>query len=116
MKHLPLVALVALSGCSATQTAQVQTALASDPGQLFCDIQLAGGGSMVAGVVDAEASALAPGLAPVAVLATDAGKQFVDDACTKAAKSITGATSGVAVSPPLNPAAAPQVAIVKPAA
>ena len=64
MKHLPLVALVALAGCSATQTAQVQTALASDPGQLFCDIQLAGGGSMVAGVVDAEASALAPGLAP----------------------------------------------------
>jgi hypothetical protein len=93
--------LLALSACS---SAQVQTALSSPAGQLFCAVQTSGGGTIVAGLIDAEATAAAGAAAPVAVLATGVAKAKVDADCA--------AAGGIAVSPPANPAAAPQVAIV----
>ena len=104
-----------LAGCGATITAPIPASVvkaAETPaGQLFCSIQTAGGGAFVAGLVDAEASAIAPAAAPVAVIATGATKAAVDAACAAAATS-TGAVSGVPVSPP--PAAVPSVAITIP--
>jgi hypothetical protein len=96
-----LIALLGLAGCS---WAQVQTAVNSPAGQLFCAVQTAGGGAIVVGLIDAEASALAPAAAPIAIIATNAGKAIVDRACA--------AAGGIAVSPPPNPAWAPQVAVV----
>ena len=105
-----LVAIIA-AGCSAAQvTADLQT----PAGQLFCAIQTGGGGSIVVGLIDAEASAV-PGAAPVAISVTGATKAAVDADCAAAAVA-TGGTAGVPVSPPA-PAAAPPpaVAIVAPA-
>jgi hypothetical protein len=107
---LALIA-VALAACSATQ---VNTALQTPTGQLFCAVQTAGGGAVVVGLINAEATAAGvavPGVAPavpLAVLATGAAKATVDADCA--------AAGGVAVSPPANPTAAPQVAIVSPKA
>lgn len=102
----------ALSACGATPAGQ--NALASAPGQLFCSIQTAGGGSFLAALVDAEASALAPAAAPIAVLATNALKADVDDDCAQAAKNVNG-VSGNPVSPPASPAMPVQtVAVDKP--
>lgn len=109
---LSAFAFTCLTACSAPQ---INTALSSPPGELFCSIQLAGGGSMVGGLVSAEASALLPGAAPIAVLATNSGVAAVNADCAKAAQSIAGGVSGVPVSPPPNPAAAAQIAIVAPA-
>lgn len=94
-------AALALSACS---SAQVQTALSSPAGQLFCAVQTGGGGAVVVGLIDAEASAAIPTAAPIAIIATGAAKATVDADCAKA--------GGVPVSPPANPAAAPQVAVV----
>ncbi len=103
-RYLTLAALaLSLGACTLTpsQTASVDKALASPAGQLFCSIQLNGGGSVLVGVIDAAATASAPGAAPVAVLATNMGKAFVDSACTQAAQSVTASTGvGIAVSPP----------------
>lgn len=106
-KSIILASLLALGACS---TAQVQTALSSPAGQLFCAVQTAGGGTVVVGLVDAEASALAPSAAPIAIIATGAAKTTVDADCASAGKSAGG--TGIAVSPPANPAAAPQIAVV----
>jgi hypothetical protein len=95
-----LLAMLALAGCTA---AQLQSAAKSPAGQLFCAIQTAGGGAIVVGLINAEASAVVPAAAPVAILATNVSKAFVDSACA--------AAGGIAVSPPVNPAAAPQVAV-----
>ncbi len=95
-----LCVLFALAGCT---SAQLQTAASTPAGQLFCAVQTAGGGSIVVGLIDAEASSLAPAAAPVAILATNATKILVDRACA--------AAGGIAVSPPANPASAPQVAV-----
>lgn len=81
--------------------------LASQPGQLFCAVQTAGGGALVVGLIDAEATSAAPAAAPVAILATGLAKAQVDADCAKAAPG-----GGVAVSPPANPTAVPQVAVV----
>ena len=48
-KSIILASLLALGACS---TAQVQTALSSPAGQLFCAIQTSGGGTVVVGLVD----------------------------------------------------------------
>ena len=98
---VPFFLLGCLVGCS---QAQVDTALATPPGQLFCAVQVAGGGAIVVALVDAEASAAAPGAAPVAVIATGLTKAKVDADCA--------AAGGIAVSPPANPAAAPKRAVV----
>jgi hypothetical protein len=103
----------ALSACAANPT--VGNALASPQGRLFCSIQMAGGGSFVAGVVAASVTASAPSAAPLVVIAANAGKAAVDQDCAKAAVSVAGAVSGAPVSPPVNPASAAQVAIVAPA-
>jgi hypothetical protein len=104
---LLLAAGLGLSACAA-QEAQINTALQSMPGQLFCGIQTGGGGALVVGLVNAEVAAAAPGAAPIAVIATGATRAFVDQACARA--------GGIPVSPPANPAAAPQVAVVVPPA
>jgi hypothetical protein len=95
-----LCALLALADCT---QAQLQTAASSPTGQLFCAVETAGGGSIVVGLIDAEASSFAPAEAPVAILATNATKSIVDSACA--------AAGGIAVSPPANPASAPLVAV-----
>ena len=95
-----LVGAALLSGCAADK---ISTALASPPGQLFCAIQTGGGGTIVAGLINAEVTQAAPDAAPIAVLATGATKSAVDKACA--------AAGGIPVSPPANPAAAPQIAI-----
>jgi hypothetical protein len=83
-----------LSACSAAM-------LASPSGQLFCALQTDGGGSVVVGLIDAEASALLPGAAPVAVLAAGAAQADLDAACAAAAASVGG--TGMAVPAPTGP-------------
>jgi hypothetical protein len=109
MKHVLKAGFLvaALSGCGITQ-AQIQAAAASPAGQLFCAIQTNGGGALVVGLIDAEASAISPASEPVAVIATGATKTYVDNACA--------AAGGIAVSPPANPSSAPSVAVVVPKA
>jgi hypothetical protein len=48
----------ALTGCSPAQQTQVNTALNSQPGQLFCRVQTSGGGAIVVAVVNAAAVGL----------------------------------------------------------
>lgn len=100
------IALV-LGGCTDQQISQ---AAATKQGALFCAVQLNGGGAVVVTLLDAEASALAPAESPVALLATGLGKAQIDSDCMAAGKSMGG--TGVAVSPPANPDAAPKVAVV----
>lgn len=92
-----------IAACTTVQKAQVQADLATPAGQLFCAIQ-GPTGTIVAGLINAGATQA--GLGPVAVIATGAVKMQVDADCA--------AAGGVAVSPPTNPAAAPQVAVVVP--
>ncbi len=103
-----------LVSCTAAQQAELVAVLSTPPGQLFCALEK-NGATTVVGLIDAEASALVPGSTPVAVLATGALKATVDAECAAAAVS-AGAASGIAVSPPANPAAVPQLAIITPAA
>lgn len=99
------MASIALAGCAPGQTPPTQ-------GQLFCQLQTAGGGSIIVGLIDAEATALAPAAAPVAILATDMGKAYVDNACALAAAN-QGGSAGTPVSPP--PAPVGNVAVTVPA-
>lgn len=114
MRTLLITSTALLISCSTQQNTATQTAinngLASTPGQLFCAIQLSGGGTIVAGIVQAAISSAAPTTAPIAVIATDTSKTFVDAACMQAAKAV-GAVNAIPVSPPSNPTAAPAVAI-----
>lgn len=104
-------ALAALTMAVALMLADCGSA-GGDAGQLFCALQTAGGGTIVAGLVDAAASAEAPTLAPIAIVATNATQTFVNNACTQAAVN-TGAVAAVPVSPPASPATAPTIAVVK---
>src|ERR1039457_3903366 len=97
--------LLAVTACSGTQ---ITTALSSPNGQLFCAVQTGGGGAIVVGIINAEATVAngamgAPEATPLAVIATGAAKATVDAECAKA--------GGIAVSPPVNPTTVPQVAI-----
>ena len=109
----------ALTGCSPTQQTQVNTALNSQPGQLFCRVQTSGGGAIIVAVVNAAAVGLswpaAPIAGPAAVIATGASKAFVDQACADAAKALA-APAAVPIPPPPDPASAPKVAVPVPAA
>jgi len=118
---LALLGLLGLSACirdattgqlTLTPAAQqkVQTALQSTPGQLFCTLPLAGGSQIIAGLIDAEASAASPTLGQVAIIATGAADKGVQDECNQAAKNV-GAVAGIPVSPPANIGAAVPVAI-----
>lgn len=89
----------ALVACSADQQQKVQTALSSPLGQLFCGIATASG-PIVAGMIEGNVSGSA---APIAIIATDKTQAYVAATCA--------AAGGVPVSPPANPAAAPQVAV-----
>lgn len=110
------IALYALTACSLPANAPpVVTNAANAAGQLFCAIQVNGGGTIVAGLIDAYASARLGPAAPIAVIATGATKADVDALCMQAAAN-TGAVAAVPVSPPANPSAAPVVAVKVPAA
>lgn len=96
MKPLLLLAtFLALAGCT-----EAQQRLAAQAGQLYCAVRTVTG-PVVVGLINAEASAA--GYGSVAVLATGASKAAVDALCKSA--------GGVAVSPPADPASAPQVAV-----
>jgi hypothetical protein len=92
---LGLLSLLALAACSQTQ---VLPTLASPGGQLFCQFQLAGGGTIVAGLVSAEAAATGAA-APAAVLATGLAKNVVDDDCKAAMASVPGAVAATPTAP-----------------
>lgn len=108
MKRIILAASL-LAGCT---QAQINTAMQTPTGALFCAVQTAGGGAMVVTLVDAEATALTPATSPVAILATGLTKMKVDADCAAAGASMGGV--GVAVSPPANVSAVPLVAVVQP--
>jgi hypothetical protein len=96
-----LPALVSLSGCAALN----QALSGATTGQLFCAIDTAGGGQIVAGIIDADASAAGgPAAGEVAVLATNLAQATVQSYCQKAAQAV-GGVSGVPVSPPTAPVA-----------
>lgn len=111
--HLILALSLGLGACSQPQATK---ALAMPPGQLFCAFQLAGGGQMVAGLLDAAASAAGPEAGVAAVIATGATKAQVDADCQAAAANVAGATGAVPVSPPTAAAAGTiaQVAVMPP--
>lgn len=99
-----LTALLPLAGCNASSSTTA-TALQSQAGQLFCAIDTAGGGQIVAGVIDADATAAGGATAgEVAVLATNLAQATVQNYCQKAAQAV-GGVSGVPVSPPATPVA-----------
>lgn len=100
--------LIALVVFLVAACAGITSALQSPTGQLFCRVQTEGGGSFIVGLVDAEATALAPPAAPVVVVATGAAKIVVDAECAM--------VDGVATSPPADVANTPQVAISTPKA
>lgn len=106
MKRLiALAAIASLAGCSVAQNAAVTKAMATPPGALFCAIQTTAG-PLIVTAVDAEASALAPASAPVAIIVAGMAKAQVDADCAAAGPG------GVAVSPPASTAVVPQVAVV----
>lgn len=104
--------MVGLQACTAVQQ-QTAKAVASPSGQLFCALATSGGGQTVVGVIEAATGASAGAAAPVAVMAENATKAFVLEACSAAAAS-AGALAGLPVSPPAQ--AVPQVAIKLPTA
>ena len=108
-RMIALAAIASLAGCSAAQNAAVTKAMGTPGGQLFCSIQTTAGPLIVA-AIDAQATALSPASAPVAIIATGLGKDAVDADCAAAGPG------GTAVSPPPATAVVPQIAVVvKPA-
>lgn len=114
MKPILLAALI-LAGCSPAAQTRIDAALVTPPGALFCQIQLAGGGAIIAAVTSAVVTGAAPAAGPLVVVATGATRAAIDADCAKAAASVQGGVAGVPVSPPVNPATVPSVAIVAPA-
>jgi hypothetical protein len=100
--------LLLLADCASSQSAAVSAAKTT-PGQLFCALQ-AEGGVYVAGLIDAQATNLSPTGGQVAIIATGLAKARVDADCALAGAGVGG--SGIAVSPPADPATAPQVAVI----
>jgi hypothetical protein len=103
--RVAILTALTLGGLSACSTAM----LTSPVGQLFCALQIDGGGSVVVGLIDAEASALLPGAAPVAVLAAGTAQADLDAECAAAGASIGGTGTAVPAPPgpvptmPINP-------------
>lgn len=90
--------IVAMAGCTQQQ---VQTALATPAGQLFCAVNTIGGGTIIAAITTDIAAGVNPLLQTVSVIATNATKAYVTNACA--------AAGGLPVSPPPVPSAAPQI-------
>lgn len=112
---LAILPLLVLAACTPAQDDAITKGLASQPGRLFCSIQMSGGGAFVATLTAVAITGASPGAAPLAVIATNAGKAAVDADCAKAALATPGALSAAPVSPPPNAASVPSVAIVAPA-
>lgn len=94
-------AMLALASC-----ADGSNPLATVPGQLFCAIELAGGGTIVTAIVRKNIPA-GPGK-QIVVLATGQTKAYVDAQCAAAAAQTTGAKGGSPVPPPAAPQSVPQ--------
>lgn len=99
-----LGALSAVAACAPTTPGTPspgQQAAGTVSGQLFCALQKAGGGQIVASIVEAKVAGMTadPSTQALAVLATNTGKVFVDNTCDKAAIA-AGAVSAVPVAPP----------------
>jgi hypothetical protein len=105
-----LTALLPLAGCNAGSLATGATALSSPAGQLFCAIDTGGGGQIIAGLIDADATAKLGAAAPIAVVATNATAAAVQADCAAAAQAV-GGKAGVPVSPPPSTATVATVAI-----
>ena len=104
-----IIAAIAVSACSPAGVAQVNAGLQTPAGALFCVLQKPGI-TVVANVVNAEASKKAPGAAPVLILAENAAAAFVQQACDRAALA-GGYSGGAPTSPPAGGAVVPPVAI-----
>lgn len=100
---LAIGAVGLVAACTPAAQTKIDTALATPAGQLFCAVQTASG-PLVAAVIEARVSGAVPGSATVAVLATGAAEAWVNGVCAKA--------GGIPVSPPANPANAPQIAVI----
>lgn len=116
MRYLSAAAVAACllttAGCgSPAQNSQTLNTL---PGKLFCSIQLAGGGAILANLVDRAATKATPGAGPLVVVATGQTRQYVNDACQAAAQQTPGAMSGAPVSPPAASAPVQQLDVVAP--
>lgn len=94
------IALAGLGMLAACSGSQLVTAASSVPGQLFCSIQTAGGGQMLAAIVNADVALASPTAAPIAVVATGQTVTYVNGICAAAAASVPNAVSGAPVSPP----------------
>jgi hypothetical protein len=79
-------------------------------GQVFCQLQLAGGGTAIVGLIDLEASALAPAETPVVVAASGLDKTMIDNLCACAGRR--AGANAVAVAAPADPADTGQMGVV----
>lgn len=93
---------MAVAGCSPAQNAAVDKAItkaaSSTEGQLYCTLRTSAGVQILTQVVAAEITGHTGAAAPLVVLAKDATKAMVDDACAKAAIA-AGAAAGVPTAP-----------------
>ena len=71
----------------------------STAGQLFCAVQLAGGGQIAVALVDAEATAKLGPAAPLVAVAANLEKAKIDTLCTNAATAIGGTAIGTVTAP-----------------
>jgi hypothetical protein len=103
MRFIALTALSAVAACTSAM-------LATPAGQVFCSLQTQGGGSLVVGLIDAEATAVSPAVAPVAILAANTAQSDIDSACADAGR-LVGGTGSQAVPPATS---VPSVPVVRP--
>lgn len=101
-----IIALAALlAACTPAQqvssTATAIRAAQTPMGSLFCSIQLAGGGAILANVIQAKTASLTGAAATVVALATNAAQADVNKTCADAAAT-AGGTSGQPVPPPID--------------
>jgi len=88
-----------LCGAGSCSLSSPTVALSSPAGQLFCAIDTGGGGQIIAGLINADATAQLGPAGPVVVLATNAAAAVVQSDCA-AASAAVGGRGGVPVSPP----------------
>lgn len=91
-----IVALGVLMGCAGNTTvAPVATTPPPTYGALFCQYQLAGGGTAIVSVLDSRMAGH-----PVWILAMNATEAYVNRICSNVAAGVGGSV-GVPVSPPI---------------
>ena len=98
-----LTAALLLASCSPAENAKLKADV-DRGGQLFCEVATPNGPAIV-GLIDGTVAVLAPEAEPVAIIATDATKAFVDAACAKVAgrpvaPPATGLIPNIPIEPP----------------